>query len=380
MDVTIRFNDDYENDYIFEIKKNHTVNNYLKKLFNPDGKVAEMLPLRPSIFYSRTPSTFYKSVHPGILTPGGTVLFNFDSTDKEFLVELDPEVPLVEQLWPGQLVVPKWDIRFFNILRYIAFCSAWLYTDLPDFISPTPGHCFTNYISWAFIPVMNYIDKPEYAEKLRSEIMPNSSGQIAQIIFFTLHVAKILVMTLFFGLGMANPISFNLMKIRKSKNIDAGDESVRKLLKEIGWTGLKRAPYDVYKKAFYDSVMKKYGGLVGAYKAGTLKRAANPGTVLEKGEGFSTPLSRKDENTFEVMEKDHQYILSIAYYLQLEKDLEAEIEKCGRDVDKINNLIRDYKRYGLLNAGEKISKIIAEKEQLAGKFAIFEQAEKKKDK
>ncbi|MCL6404053.1 hypothetical protein EXT66_22745, partial [Pectobacterium carotovorum subsp. carotovorum] len=185
----------------------------------------------------------------------------------------------------------------------------------------------TNYISWAFIPVMNYIDKPEYAEKLRSEIMPNSSGQIAQIIFFTLHVAKILVMTLFFGLGMANPISFNLMKIRKSKNIDAGDESVRKLLKEIGWTGLKRAPYDVYKKAFYDSVMKKYGGLVGAYKAGTLKRAANPGTVLEKGEGFSTPLSRKDENTFEVMEKDHQYILSIAYYLQLEKDLEAEIEE-----------------------------------------------------
>ncbi|CAL9729158.1 glucose-signaling factor 2 [Monosporozyma unispora] len=380
MDVTIRFNDDYENDFIFEVQKDQTVNNYLRKIFNPDGKIAEMLPLRPSIYYSRVPTKFYKSIHPGILTPGGALLFNFDSTDKEFLVELDPEVPLIEQLWPGQLIVPKWNIRYFNIFRYILFCSAWLYTDLPDFISPTPGHCFTNYISWALIPFMNWIEKPEFADKLRSEIAPNSSGHIAQIIFFTLHVVKILIMTLFFGLGMANPISFNLMKIRKSKNVNAADESVRKVLKEIGWTGLKRAPYDVYKKDFYDFVMKRDGGLVGSYKAGTLKRAANPGTILEKGEGFSTPLSRRGDSTFEVMEKDHLYILSTEYYVQIEKDLEAEIDKCGKDIDKINGLIRNFKRYGLLNAGERIGKIINEKEEMSGKFAIFEEAEKKKQK
>ncbi len=87
MDVTIRFNDDYENDFIFEVQKDQTVNNYLRKIFNPDGKIAEMLPLRPSIYYSRVPTKFYKSIHPGILTPGGALLFNFDSTDKEFLVE-----------------------------------------------------------------------------------------------------------------------------------------------------------------------------------------------------------------------------------------------------------------------------------------------------
>lgn len=380
MEVAIRFNDDYENDYIFEVQKDHTVDNYLRKIFNPDGKIAEMLPLRPSIFYSRVPSKFYKSIHPGVLTTGGSVLFNFDSTDKEFLVELDPTVPLVEQLWPGQLIVPKWDVRYFNIFRYIAVCSAWLYTDLPDFISPTPGHCFTNYISWALIPVMNYIDKPEYADKLRSEIAPNSSGHIAQIIFFSLHVAKILLMTLFFVLGMANPISFNLMKIRKSKNVNANDSDVKSFLKQVGWTGLKRAPYDVYKKAYYDSVMQRYGGLVGAYKAGTLKRAANPGTALEMGEGYNTPLSRKDENTFEVMEKDKQYILSTVYLQQLEKDLEDQINKCGRDVDKINDLIKNYKRFGLLNAGEKVNALVTEKEKLSGKFAILEQAESKKKK
>lgn len=381
MDVTIRFNDDYENDYIFEINKKHTVDNLLREIFDPNGKIAEMLPLRPSIFYSRVPSTFYKSVHPGILTTGGAVLYNFDSTDKEFLVELDPSVPLVEQLWPGQLIVPKWDVRGWNILRYIAVCSLWLYTDLPDFISPTPGHCFTNYISsLIMIPLMHMIDKPEYAEKLIAEIQPNSSGKIAQIIFFTLHVVKILIMTLFFGLGMANPISFNLMKIRKSKNINANDESVKTLLKSIGWTGLKRAPYDSYKKDYYDSIMKKYGGIVGAYKAGTLKRAANPGIILEKGEGYNTPLSRSGEDTFQVMESQKQYILSIAYFHQLETDMESQLKKCGRDIDKINDLIKNYKRYGLLQAGERIEKIITEREKISGKFALLERQEPKKDK
>lgn len=53
MEVAIRFHDDYEDDYIFDIQKDSTVENYLKRIFDKDGELAKLLPLRPSIFYKK---------------------------------------------------------------------------------------------------------------------------------------------------------------------------------------------------------------------------------------------------------------------------------------------------------------------------------------
>lgn len=380
MDVTIRFHDDYEDDYIFEIQKDSTIKNYLEKIFEENGALAKILPLRPSIFYEKIPKKFYKSVHPGVLTPGGSILFNFDSTKDQFLEELDPNIPLIQQLWPGQLIIPKWKVSYRNIVIYTIFCFVWLYTDLPDFISPTPGNCLTNYISWALIPIMDYLNKPQLSEKLKNEIQPNYSSITAQIIFFILHILKILIITFFLGLGLANPVSFNLSQIRSTKKTKTNKETViKELYKTLGWTGLKRAPYEVYKKEYYDYIMNKYGGLVGSYKAGKLRRAVNPGIILSNGEGYNTPIESTD-NTFKVMKDRQKYILSDIYFKQMERDLETNLNKCDRDIEAKNNLIRNYKRYGNFESGVKIEEIFTIREKLSSKFSILEQLETKKQK
>lgn len=380
MEVAIRFHDDYEDDYIFDIQKDSTVENYLKRIFDKDGELAKLLPLRPSIFYKKKPKKFYKSVHPGVLTPGGSILFNFDSTKSAFLEELDSNTPLIQQLWPGQLIIPQWEVSYSNIIIYTIICFVWLYTDLPDFISPTPGNCLTNYISWVLIPIMNYLDKPQLSEKLRKEIQPNSSSINAQIIFFILHIFKILILTLFLGLGMANPVSFNFSKVNNVNKVETNKEKfVGELYKNLGWTGLKKTPYDLYKKEYYEYIMKKYNGMVGASKAGKLKRAANPGIVLNSGEGYNTPI-QKTENTFKAMKEKQKYILSDLYFQQLEKDLESNLKECVGDNDAKNILIRNYKRHGNFEGGVEIENIIQLREQLSGKFSILEQVETKKQK
>lgn len=380
MDIAIRLHDDYEEDYVFEIQKDFTVNNYLRRIFDKNGELANILPLRPSIFYKKTPTKFYKSVHPGILTPGGSILFNFDSTKNEFLKELDSNVPLIQQLWPGQLIVPKWDVAYKNIICYTIICFLWLYTDLPDFISPTPGNCLTNYISWVLIPIMNYLNKPQLSEKLKKEIQPNFSSHNTQIIFFVLHILKILILTLFLGFGMVNPISFNLFKIRNANKLKANKNFfIEKLYKNLGWTGLKKTPYELYKKEYYEHIMKKHGGMLGAYKVGKLKRAVNPGIILNSGEGYSTPIENTI-STFKAMKENQKYILSEVYFHQLEKDLESNLDKCARDIYSKNVLIKNYKRHGNFEGSIEIENIIQLREQLASKFYIFEQLETKKQK
>ncbi|KAK5961778.1 uncharacterized protein PWA37_001151 [Arxiozyma heterogenica] len=380
MDIAIRLHDDYEEDYVFEIQKDFTVNNYLRRIFDKDGELANILPLRPSIFHEKTPTKFYKSVHPGILTPGGSILFNFDSTKNEFLKELDSNVPLIQQLWPGQLIVPNWDVAYKNIIYYTIICFLWLYTDLPDFISPTPGNCLTNYISWALIPIMNYLNKPQLSEKLRKEIQPNFSSHNTQIIFFVLHILKILFLTLFLGLGMANPVSFNLFKIRNANKLKASKKFfIEKLYKNLGWTGLKKTPYELYKKEYYEHIMKKHGGMLGAHKIGKLKRAVNSGIILNSGEGYSTPIENTI-STFKAMKENQKFILSEVYFHQLKKDLESNLNKCAGDIDSKNVLIKNYKRHGNFEGSIEIENIIQLREQLASKFYIFEQLETKKQK
>lgn len=380
MDVAIRLHDDYEEDYIFEIQKDSTVKNYLRRIFDKNGELANILPLRPSIFYEKIPKKFYKSVHPGILTPGGSILFNFDSTKDEFLEELDSNIPLIQQLWPGQLIVPKWNVSNRNIIIYTIFCLVWLYTDLPDFISPTPGNCLTNYISWALIPIMNYLNKPELSEKLREEIQPNSSSNNTQIIFFVLHILKILILTIFLGLGMANPVSFKFSKINNANKLKANRKKIiAKLYENFGWTGLKKSPYELYKKEYYEYIISKYGGMIGAHKAGKLKRAANPGIILNGEEGYSTPIENT-KNTFKVMKEKQKYILSELYFQQLEKDLESNLNEVTGDIDAKNVLIRNYRRHGNFEGGVEIENIVQLREQLSGKFSILEQLETKKQK
>lgn len=383
MEVVIRFNDDYENDYIFTIQETHTVKNYLDKMFEPKSVLANLIPLRPSIFYDRKPTKFYKSVCPGTLTYGGSIIANFDATKKEYLEELDPNKPLIEQLWPEQLIVPHWEVRKENVRYYIFFCLIWLYTDLPDFISPTPGHCLSNYISLALLPIVERVADPWFAEKLRAEIQPNSIGKIAQLIFFGIHILKIAVMTLFFGLGMANPLSFNPLVLKKARDMTANDPRIKDKLRILGWLGLKRATYTVYKKEFKAFMMKKYGGFIGAHKAGVLKRVANPGTKLDDGEGYATPIANRNQDTFEIMETENKFVLSNKYFAELKREMDNRIALCNGDVEKINVLVKNFRRFGLFEGEKLIKDVVSKKEELSGKYAYldaFKNSEVKKEK
>ena len=73
LDVYVRFNQDSERDYCFQINT--------KTTFGDLFKIFETLPiaLRPSVFYHTQPIGFQKSTAPGYLTEDGNFLFEDDA-------------------------------------------------------------------------------------------------------------------------------------------------------------------------------------------------------------------------------------------------------------------------------------------------------------
>ena len=76
LDIYIRFNNDMEKDYCFQVKTT-TVFKDLYKIFK-----TLPLSLRPSVFYHAEPIGFRKSTSPGYLTEDGNIVFDDDSQDQ----------------------------------------------------------------------------------------------------------------------------------------------------------------------------------------------------------------------------------------------------------------------------------------------------------
>ena len=369
MEIYVRLNNSIDKDFAFQISDKDTVNNKIKKIFalNPkeigEGTVlSNFLVLRPTIFHKLQPDGYYKSVHPGYLTEGGCLLFHYDSGDAEYLEKLDYDKPLVDQLWPGQLIVPKWSYNKKYIWIYALLMAFWLYTDLPDRISPTPGISLSNNLSRLLIIVFEHLENYDLANQLREEIQVNYNSAMAQYLFFALHVLKIAVLTLFFSLGMANPISFNPFTLYKvaTGSHSIKNESSTHLLKSLGWVGAKRGLYEDYRNHYYNYQLEKYGGKVGLFQAGVIRDSVDPGMELHKGEGFQTPLSAKSTiSTFEVMASENpRFLLSEEYFLELERTLEGILDKYDGDLEKIDKEVARYRRFGLYETSDKLKEMV----------------------
>ncbi|QLG74141.1 hypothetical protein HG535_0G00260 [Zygotorulaspora mrakii] len=382
MELYVRFNEDVERDFAFQVEAEDTIETKINRAFREGEEgLADLIVLRPSIFYEKQPIGYFKSMHPGYFTEGGCLIFDYDSDLKQFKQRLDYEKPLIDQLWPGQLVLPQWKKCRKNIAIYTLIMLLWLYTDLPDVVSPTPGNCFTNQLSRLAIPLFDRFDLPHIADKLREETSINFSSVLAQWAFFGLHILKIGLITLFVVTGMANPISFNPIKLWKIRNVELTDPSLKKKLRALGWIGSRRATYDDYQQNFYSYIMKKFGSPTKAYKAGMLRVAAAPGLRLREGEGFQTPLQERfSGSTVKKMEEEGKFILSEEYFVQLEKDLKENLDKCKGDIGEMNNEIRRFRRCGLYEPGETLQKLVKLRKEAAAKEKEQEQETSKETK
>lgn len=405
MEIYVRLNDDIERDYAFQISSEDTINTKTKKIFlrdpsefnklnaeisekksekdgesnddddadeDNDGTItatlADIMVLRPSIFHEYQPSSYSKSIHPGYLTEGGCLLFPYAANEPEYLEKLDENKPLFDQLWPGQLIVPQWNYNKKAIAVYALIIGAWLYTDLPDVVSPTPGICMSNQLSRMLIPILeNHLDMHEIAAHLREEISINYSSVPAQWTFFFLHILKVSIITLFLYLGLANPLSFNPYKMWKLRNFDLSrrNNDIKNVLKAIGWIGSRKGTYDEYQGNFYGYMIKKYGGPVQAYRAGILRTAAAPGLTLGKNEGFQTPLDERfTGSTFKEIEKSGKFILSEEYFIELENDLKSILDGLSGDIGAMNEEIKRFRRFGLYEPGEKLQALVEKRKAI----------------
>lgn len=377
MEIYVRLCDDGEMDYAFQITKEDTLNSKVKHIFDTDPTkfndpnvkltLSSFTVTRPSIWHNYEPTSYYKSIHPGYLTEGGCLIFDYDATEDKYLVPLDENKPLFDQLWPGQLIVPKWDYNVTSIGIIGGILLLWLYTDLPDCISPTPGICLTNQLSKLIIPVLDkFFDNQSMVEKLREEIQVGYSSLPAQWAFFILHILKIGFIILFTRLGLVNPLSFNPIKMYKVRNYDLTKrtDDMKVLLKRIGWIGAKKGSYDQYQQNYYNYMTKKYGGTVPLYKAGLLKVAAKPGLQLNLGEGFQTPLDERfTGSTFKEIDTTGKFVLSEEYFIELENILKEEIDEANGDIGLMNELVKRFRRFGLYEPNDKIKELVRKRRE-----------------
>lgn len=342
IEIYIRFNDDIEKDYCFSVGLNDDFASLLK-IFD-----TLKLSLRPSIFYKQTPIGFKVSNDPGYLTENGGMLFSYDAMKTTKDVELTDKVS--DKCWPGQLIIPVWETDTKTKYGLVFALLAWLYTDLPDAHSPTPGICLTNQVSRTLAWVITtFTEYNNIADDILKETEINQTSYWVQWAFFSLHVVKILFVFLAAWTGMYNPYSLNPAKAAKVPKIDA---SKKQDLIDIGWTGARRATLDEYKEFYREYKIKQAGGIVQASRAGLFEKLKNPGVLLGEGEGFQSDM--KDVSKLEDLKDSKLFTLNYEYFLEVGSQFEDQLIKS----ENPNKDIKDFRKYGPLEVESKIIKEI----------------------
>ncbi|GME79815.1 unnamed protein product [Ambrosiozyma monospora] len=165
-DVFIRMNDDEEKDYCFHVENTKTFGDLIE--------IFKTLPLNlsPSIYYERIPVGFKISTYPGYLTREGGLLFGYEAAEEKYLKPVPNDALIFSKAWNGQLLIPVFPERTFFRYTVNTGLVLWLYCDLPEFISPTPGLSPTIFIVKGIWALLTYvIGMPEVADKVYSEIM-----------------------------------------------------------------------------------------------------------------------------------------------------------------------------------------------------------------
>lgn len=348
LEIYLRFNDDMEKDYCLQI----TASTVFRDLF----RVFDSLPisLRPNVFYSTRPVGFVVFTAPGYLTEDGALLFSYETSDDKYRRKVALDDKIATKCWPGQLVIPIWDFNSFGFYAFVSFLLVWLYTDLPDFVSPTPGICLTNQTSYLIAWLAEKYGFSHIADVFVKDIQePVNMG--AQIAFFIFHIIKVVVIFFIFHSGMFNPTRvFRFIGPLPKKEV------TKETLVALGWTGSKRANPDEYKDAYREYKIKEYGGMVPAHQAGLFTKLKHLGVFLGDGEGFNTPIST--ENSLASI-TDDKFILSYEYFVKQGEFFEQFIS--GQSLDEVNASIKQFRRYGLMNSDRELAAIV-EKRKAAG--------------
>jgi len=362
-EIFIRMNDENEKDYCFNVGINDTFES-LFKVFD-----SLSISLRPNIFYLQKPIGFKVSDDPGYLTDNGGLLYNFKADKFTKKVKLTDKIS--DHCWPGQLVLPIWKEDSFVHYSIIAALLTWLYTDLPDFISPTPAICLTSQVSRLLAYGATMFDYNELAADLLKETAPNHNSIGAQCCFFAIHIVKIIMIYLFFYTGIFNPYSLNPIKMHYLTKHDKIDENKKMELVKLGWTGTRKATIEEYREFYREYKIKEAGGLVKANKQGLFPKLRNPGVELKFGEGFQSDL--KNQSTLKDLEADPtKFILNYEWFALIGENYE---EYLANEATDKSQAVKNFRRYGPLVSNERIQKIV---EGRKGKSELQKLSEAKK--
>lgn len=308
-DIFIRFNEDNEKDYAFTVRAAQKVST-LYKIF-------ETLPLslRPSIFYDPLPRGFAISRQPGFLTTGGCLLLHEKAHEEKWIHHVSDDDMIGEIAWDSQLFVPIWHENKTRRHVTILFFLIWLYTDLPDMVSPTPGIQLTNQL----------IKVSYFVGNLLGVNFPADDGSLDAPVwawaFFVFHALKCLTLYLVLWSGTFNPLSANPVRAAKL----AAEKAARlnqEVLQSIGWTGARRVTDDVWRTEYREWVISSSGGIVAANDSGKLKELKEAGVWLEDGEGFSVPKTGFSKPVTNIMVSDDLTEMAPQYGITIEEDLE----------------------------------------------------------
>lgn len=342
LECYMRFNDDSEKDYCFQVKVTDS--------FNDLFYIFDTLPiaLRPSLFYNSRPLGFKISTAPGYMTEDGALIFDYNATSSKYLKSVSLDDKISDKIWPGQLIVPVWEHKDFAFYTFVTTLAVWLYTDLPDFISPTPGICLTNQMSLVASKLFCMINMCDLGEDLVKDISaPVGIGP--QLVFFGFHTLKVLVIFAFFNLGLFNPI-----KLIKFIGPKPPTDINKDQLLEMGWTGSKRATIDEYKEYYRDYRIKQYKSTIEAHQDGLFERLTHIGVQLEDGEGFNTPVDNKS-TLKDLITPPIKFSLNYPYLAKLGMIFEDHISQDGVDA---TDAVKQFRRYGLIKHDDVIDKIV----------------------
>ncbi|QPG74413.1 hypothetical protein FOA43_001742 [Brettanomyces nanus] len=364
-DIYIRFNGDEERDYCFQVHADTT--------FGELVKIFDTLPLNlsPSIFYERIPTNFQLSTEPGVLTREGGLLFGDNAGKQQYLKLVRNDDVISEKSWPGQLIIPVFPERSFLKYSLISLLAVWLYTDLPDFISPTPGiGLLTALMRVAAYILTNVLNFKSLADSMLESVL-SPTPIAAQILFFVLHIAKVLVIYLVMWLGAFNPYSI----FKKAPAIQ------REALVKIGWTSSKKAIAMDFSKDYRTYRTSKVGGLLQAHRLGLLDKLRYTTVNLGPGEGFDSPLVW---NLPKDTPDDGKFLLSYSYLKEQEEFFQERYSKVSDS--EFASEYKHFRRYGPFDAPEKVTKfcdrrIMMKDGDITGKpFPEVKEDEKKDEK
>ncbi|KAK9480341.1 glucose signaling factor 2-domain-containing protein [Lipomyces japonicus] len=276
IDVYVRLNDDAEKDYCFCLPRDEPVS----ALFN----IFDTLPLvlSPTFFYRRRPVGFHLSSSPGFVTTEGALLFHHKGKQPPIA---DNSRTIGQLAREGQLFIPIFKPNRARWLAVVTVLLVWLYTDLPDWATPTPGISLFHLSAKAYDHFFADDTGSASIGTTGTDQTEQSTDGVIDVVFFLFHVIKVAVIFLIFFLGGYNPSSLNPF----SETADVTPEGLR----SIGWTGARRITPDEWREENRTRKIEEAGGAVKAYEQGILLKLTTAGVFLQPGEGWDTPADWK---------------------------------------------------------------------------------------